>query len=282
MAASDASIVNFNYFAIGSMINPTSLANRGIKPLFSAPAELLNHRLGFFTALGVAEPIPDEGGSLHGVIHTLTPEAMKALDATEQSLHARILATARLYDGREIDVTVYSRNEESRDCVINKPPSERYIEIMILGCRHFEVDPKYIEYLQNVEKVPRPSPESYHSLGSPESKNLVMTLDKVLEHNGLDGKPLYFCINRKVIEVNFEPDSKEFLELRNVFHQMGQVGDLFMSRIAYDPMFGSPERLVDVTPEHAAYLENNLCEYLKMKGFLDKMKAIAWLEVKMD
>jgi hypothetical protein len=36
-----------NYFAIGSMTNPTSLSLRGLTPLESMPAELLEYELQF-------------------------------------------------------------------------------------------------------------------------------------------------------------------------------------------------------------------------------------------
>lgn len=272
-------VSNFNYFAIGSMINPISINLRGIKPLASVPAELLNHRIGFFTAMGIAETIPDEGSSLHGVMHTLSPDDMKLLDEIEQGLHARILAVARLYDGSEVQVTLYGRNSDHRDCETNNPPSERYIEIMIAGCQHYGVDPKYVEFLRNVKQTPRPSPESYISFGTPDNQENFMALDEVLANDGSDGKTLYFTINRKVVAAMEDLDSKFFHEMKGMFQKMGQIGDILISRIAFDPKFGIPERHTDFTPEHSAYCENAFCEYMKMKGVLQHFKPIAWLRV---
>jgi hypothetical protein len=44
-----------DYFAFGAMMNPVSVKNRNIHPVSSEPAELLDHRLGFFTSLGYAD-----------------------------------------------------------------------------------------------------------------------------------------------------------------------------------------------------------------------------------
>lgn len=47
----------FWYFAIGSMMNPISLANRNIVPVESKPGELLDYKLYFFGNFGMAEAI---------------------------------------------------------------------------------------------------------------------------------------------------------------------------------------------------------------------------------
>ena len=51
-----------------------------------------------------------------------------------------------------------------------------------------------------------------------------------------------------------------------------------MSKVAYDPKYGLPERLQDVTLEHATYCEHSFCEYLQMKGRLEEWKVVAKLE----
>ena len=56
------------YFAIGSMMNPTSLMQRSITPLESKPAELLDFELEFSGAMGFAEAVPAPGCSFHGVL----------------------------------------------------------------------------------------------------------------------------------------------------------------------------------------------------------------------
>jgi len=45
---------NIWYFAIGSMINPTSLSSRNLRPIESKPAELLDYTIGFHGPGGMA------------------------------------------------------------------------------------------------------------------------------------------------------------------------------------------------------------------------------------
>jgi hypothetical protein len=119
------------------------------------------------------------------------------------------------------------------------------------------------------------------SFGEPET-NETMSLDKVFENDGSGEKPLYITMNSKVIEAALDRNSTEFDMFRALTQQMGQVGEIVMSKIAYDPKYGSPASLEEVTPEHAAYCEHNFCAYLKMQGTLDHWKAIAHLQLPSD
>lgn len=71
------------YFAIGSMLNPNSMANRNLSPLISLPGEALDHKIYFFGTSGFAEAVPEAGSSFHGVLHKMTDEDMKVLDSIE-------------------------------------------------------------------------------------------------------------------------------------------------------------------------------------------------------
>jgi hypothetical protein len=68
------------YFAIGSMMNPTSLGFRNIFPVESFPGEILDYKIKFFGAAGMAEAFPEENQSFHGVIHKLNKQQMELLD----------------------------------------------------------------------------------------------------------------------------------------------------------------------------------------------------------
>ena len=58
----------FWYFAIGSMMHPTSMKNRNIVPLESVPGELFDYELVFTGGMGFAEAVPCPGSSFHGVL----------------------------------------------------------------------------------------------------------------------------------------------------------------------------------------------------------------------
>ena len=85
------------YFAIGSMMNPISLKGRNLVPLESRPAELLDHKIEWFGAEGMATATPTPGESIHGVAHLMTEEDMLELDKIEM-VYDRNEATCKYYD----------------------------------------------------------------------------------------------------------------------------------------------------------------------------------------
>ena len=88
----------FWYFAIGSMMNPRSLASRKLVPKESKPAVLADHEIYFFGTNGIAEAVEKKGESFHGVLHRMDEKTMADLDAIERS-YTRKTGTARTYDG---------------------------------------------------------------------------------------------------------------------------------------------------------------------------------------
>jgi AIG2-like family len=268
-----------DYFAIGAMMNPISVSNRRLKPVTSVPAELLDYRLGFFTTQGYGEALLEPGASFHGVIHRLTPDEMEVLDSIETE-YERVTATARLYDGTFRQVTVYTRSKKHDACIC-APPGERYLEIMIAGAEHYGVHQSHINWLRRQESVPRPNPEDY-VLFKPVETDLALTAEQVAENNGLNGKPLYITMNSKVIEADLDRESEEFLGLVSFVSNVGQIGELFMPKVIYDPKYGIPSSLREVTPEHAAYCEHAFCSFLKIQGTYEQWKTVAHLKVTPD
>merc|ERR1719350_1967554 len=90
------------------MINPISMAARGLHPLSSAPAEILDFRLHFHGSGGMAEAIPEAGASFHGVLHRMTEGDQKFLDGIERDL-TPTACKCKLYDGTVVDALVYTR-----------------------------------------------------------------------------------------------------------------------------------------------------------------------------
>jgi hypothetical protein len=278
----DDSTTPLYYFAIGAMMNPISVTNRGIQPISSEPGELLHHKLGFFTSLGFAEALPttEENESFHGVIHHVTEADMAALDKIEQN-YERKIATARLYDGTMRQVSVYIRQAEDIEKTRSEPksiPKERYIEIMIVGARHYGVDENYIQFLQNLEQTPRPSPATYQTFDAPSPDGPTLTFEDVYKCDGSDGNQLFMTMGNKVIHVDLERDSKDFTDMQGSLTSISQIGELFMAKVEYDPKYGVPSQFSEVSAEQSAYCEHNLCIYLTMRGMLEKYKTVAILQ----
>ena len=178
----------FWYFAIGSMMNPRSVANRGLDVKESKPAELIDHKIYFFGSMGMAEAIAEKGQSFHGVLHRVDQATMAKLDKIENG-YVRKNAKARLYDGTCVDCTVYARDNVERGKDIDKPPSQRYLEIMMAGAKHFGVNADYIKFLENHENVPRRQPHEFESFPVPEGLP-EFTREQVDAADGKDGRDI--------------------------------------------------------------------------------------------
>ena len=64
---------------------------------------------------------------------------MEILDKIE-SAYSRAPAKVKLYDEKIVDATVYTRpNAKTRGADVDKPPTERYIDIIVRGAVHFGV-----------------------------------------------------------------------------------------------------------------------------------------------
>ena len=80
----------------------------------------------------------------------MTDDDMVILDKIEATV-SRTKGKAKLYDGTFVDCTVYSnppKVDPSGAVTEDKPPTQRYVEIMIEGATMFGVDEKYIQKLQ--------------------------------------------------------------------------------------------------------------------------------------
>ncbi|EQC39733.1 hypothetical protein SDRG_03161, partial [Saprolegnia diclina VS20] len=241
------------YFAIGSMMNPISLSNRGLAPVESHPAEVLEYKLQFFGAAGMAEAVPEAGASFHGVLHKMASAEMQVLDQME-STYIRVPATTRLYDGRLVDATIYGRDAAKVAALgqEDKPPSERYIEIMVRGCEHYGVAASHIALLKSVPFVPRKSPSDYISVPVPDGLRWF-TQEELRAGTGVDKRPLLISINGKVREYIGSPD---FAMYKNMLRMAGQPMEPFIAKMLYDPKYGCPSTLQEFTREHCACIED--------------------------
>lgn len=264
-----------NYFAIASMMNPVSLKGRGIHPLQSQPAILLDYKLRFFGTMGYAEAVPctstgqHKDYQFHGVIHTVTDDDMKILNDIEGHLYTPTLATAKLYDGTTLSVTVYCGSKENQ-AKEDHIPQERYLDIMVEGCQHFGVKQEYMDQLNALEKEPRPVPDQFLSFGPiPSNDNnapTVFTMEQVLQQDGQEGRPIYAVCNHKVLEINNPTEERTGLFRMFRRTQNTPVVEDFVPKIVYDPLYGIPASRKECSPTHSAYLEHLTVQRLAPEG----------------
>ena len=72
------------------------------------PAEIIDYKLYFFGIMGMAEAVPEEGQSFHGVLHKINKDQMVILDQIENG-YTRVSANVKLYDDSIIEASVYTR-----------------------------------------------------------------------------------------------------------------------------------------------------------------------------
>ena len=131
------------------MLNPISMASRGLHPIESFPAEILDYKIYFWGPKGYAEAISETGKSFHGVLHKLPAEQQVLLDKMETTSmidgqYTRRVTKVRTYDGKEYEAGVYVRESVERGPDVDMPPHERYIDIMVRGARHHGIKEEYI------------------------------------------------------------------------------------------------------------------------------------------
>lgn len=267
---------SFYYFAIGSMMNPIAWKNRRISPISSSPAELLDFELKFSGGLGFAEAVPAKGKSFHGVLHLVDENTMERLDELEIS-YKRVEGTAKLNDGTFVTATVYTKA-----CTFGQetnPPQQRYIDLLIEGARHFHVDQKQIQFLENHECRPRPLPHEFKSFKDVSAAVPLMSYEvEVCPFNGEDTPNLRIAVNGKVLEVLVQNvDSKLFRNSLNFYKQFGHRAELVMSKIMYDPKYGCPETVEEFTREHAAYIENCFYTVAEAQKTLNHWKVVGFI-----
>ena len=135
------------YFAYGANLNLDGMAYRcpGFKPI--SPAVLPDYR---FVFKGVADVEPAPGEDVYGALYLLTPDHMKALDRFEgyPNLYIKKEALVRVLDGLSpqhfTTAAIYIMRNGDRYA----EPSKQYLDIILTGCRQWNLPEDYQEEIQ--------------------------------------------------------------------------------------------------------------------------------------
>jgi hypothetical protein len=255
------------YFAIGSMINPTSLNSRKVFPSVSVPAVLEGWALKFTGKSGMATSVFDGESSFHGVVHQVSSSEMEVLDAIESS-YDRVLADATLYNGRTVNVYVYSRlgtnssNAQQMgkawDLSSEHPPSERYIDIITRGCKHYGVSQVHIDWLFSLETTPRKERSAYLSFTVPENAKKYSTMF-LKRQTGQNGARLVLSINGKLLEHTGNASQGHW---KFATKHGGQEIAYKMSSYLFEPAFGDPPACYEHMSEQHREWCVSVCVYV--------------------
>ena len=261
------------YFAIGSMTNPVSLKQRNLSPLQSFPALLRGYRLGFFTRLGFAGAVADESSSFHGVLHQMTLSEMEQLDKIEAG-YDKVSVLAHKYDGTTQECYVYILKAEFLSD-INLPPPERYLDVIIAGCRHYNVDQSHITYLESCERKPRKQPHEFARIPDVEDKP-IWTMEQVALGDGKrggDNGPYYTVVNGKVREF-IGPKDYIVFKMFTQLNVWGDHYDVWNAKMMYDPKYGECASIDDMLREHCACIEDFHVNYDKENGYFKTVAVV--------
>mmetsp|Transcript_10825 Transcript_10825/g.26473 ORF Transcript_10825/g.26473 Transcript_10825/m.26473 type:complete len:326 (-) Transcript_10825:326-1303(-) len=284
------------YFAIGSMTNPVSLAGRGLNPLESVAARILDFKLEFFGTQGFAGAFPEQGKSFFGVLHRMDQKEMAVLDKIE-AVYNRVPCTCiRCDNGKTIaDCYVYQVDPKKRPDggAINNPPTERYVEIIVEGCTHFGVPEEHIKWLRALDSQKRILVEEGVEL----KENQRMLRPNVLNNEIISRLPVWkladfdakdenekkkYLIFRDYndLRVILKFKDEEKLSLRSTFflsHAGGKDLCFVYAHLAYDPKYGMPKTEDDISSLHRKQIEATL----RHENMLEKegIVAIARLEL---
>ena len=162
-----------------------------------------------------------------------------------------------------IEAYVYTSgtHEVFNDVCVNKPLSERYRDVLVMGCKHHNVAQSHIDYLESLAIIPRKIPSERMTI----EKLLNVSLegleewnnDKITIGNGRNGNPVYMSINGKVLKYNCDENS-DFYEM--ILTQMaGKSIELSYCKLLYDPKYGVFESIEEFTNDHCAEIEDGYC-----------------------
>lgn len=186
--------------------------------------------------------------------------------------------TVKLYDGSTKDgALIYVLNpekvkeywgkgdndqEQQKNREENKPPTERYITIIIEGCEHYGVKQEHINYLKSLEYQPRKDPSEFETMDVPNDAP-TMTMADVEAADGVDGNPIYTTCNGKVLSHIGLP--KMFLERLQKAKSKGLHSyEVMINSMLYDPLFGVVKQQEDVSKLCAASTEDQIVTWNKL------------------
>merc|ERR1712176_1270473 len=148
----------------------------------------------------------------------------------------------------------------------DKPPTERYITIIIEGCEHYGVEREHIDWLKSLDYQKRKDPSEFETLPVPENVP-TMTMADVEAADGVGDNPLYVTLNGKVVMIpkNVGGMAQRMSERYQKYKSRGvHSQEVVMHAVLYDPLFGVMKTQSDVSKLCAASTEDMIVTYAKM------------------
>lgn len=143
------------YFAYGSNLDPgTFVGRRRMRPLDTRVARVEGWRLVFDLPIGngergVANLLPDAGGSAAGVAYLISGAQAEHLDRTEgvPRAYRREAIVAQAEGGQSLRAFTYVSPHRQP----GRRPSRRYMGLLLRGARHHGLSAEWVRFLRSFE-----------------------------------------------------------------------------------------------------------------------------------
>jgi len=285
-ASKDIAMEFVEYLAVGSMMNKTSITMRGIFPMESRAARLPGYKLLFGMANGFAAAEKVDGEEMHGVLHRITSKELAVLDKIEV-MYIRELVEVVPYVGDEeytpVQAYVYifdpAKVVQNPDRFTDNPPAERYMDILKEGAKYFGLKKEFIEKkLENVQIIPRKSLQELRVFKVPNEELPEWTLKEMKDKDKEDIDVVYVGLQKKILRLNLKdlPNNSHTQILKR------DRGTLWAYEIAskfmYDPKFGVPQTVEDMTDDHHRYVEDLILDSFISGELNNRWRIVALLK----
>merc|ERR1712013_20207 len=278
------------YFAIGSMMNKTSLTMRELKPSRSRPALLRDFELIFGMKYGMAAARPCLGQEIHGVVHRITKEELDKLDKIE-TWYVREKVEVSAYEEVKSKVTetllayVYVFNPElvskDPDLFNEFPPKERYMDILKEGAKNYGVDKDYVsKTLDAVKFEPRKERsdlKSFDVLSRKDNNQLPSwTMKEVSEKDKENPDIIYTALNTNILRLDITKPCAQRGILETARGK--QLAYMIAGKWIYDPLYGVPDSYEDMCEDQCLAVEDWFIEFFLVGDMEHRWAVVARLQ----
>lgn len=273
------------YFAIGSMMNPTSMELRNLKPTKSMPGILRGWKLVFRGMGGMGDILESPSDHFHGILHHLTSSEFKHLDTIEGS-YLRTPVNIELYNGNHVDAFAYKMDNTKIDpATPNNLPGERYLDIIMRGAVHYGVHQDYIEILKKIHVMPRKKVSEYRSIQTP--PDIIISTAELAASTGSDpwtvDHPLLISVNGKVLRWSIPVDTSSLSFSYNWSRNRYGATDITVavSKVLYEPLYPIPTVYEAMPSDMKAWAEELFVGFTRSTPEGDRLgpwQVIGWLE----
>jgi hypothetical protein len=211
--------------------------------------------------MGMAEIFEMPDGEFHAVLHKMSEEDMQALDKMERG-YIRKNMDCYLYDGTHVVATGYQFDRSKLTVDAARPPSERYVDLMVQGMVFHGCDLAAIEEMKNTpDQTPRRKPEEYQMIEvHPDCLDEIFSWPDIHASDGLDNRPLRVVFNGKVMQFTQPSDVPSDVIAQRYQNELKNAGtDIthIPNKILHDPLFPLCSSIDEMLPEHILFAEDN-------------------------